>query len=119
MNCFQTFNLHEGPVTCLQYNPQDLTLASGSKDKTVKYWDLDNFSLVRLIPLTLLTSNQISSTKKVQSQVTDLLWSLDGKQMFSASNETVKVWDLENSYLVDNIMNKYRGVLDMAISKTN
>jgi len=39
--------------------------------------------------------------------------------MFSASNETVKVWDLENSYLVDNIMNKYRGVLDMAISKTN
>lgn len=28
---------------CLEYNPSTLTLAYGSTDKTVKYWDLENF----------------------------------------------------------------------------
>lgn len=30
-------------TTCVEFNPQTLTLASGSTDKTVKYWDLENF----------------------------------------------------------------------------
>lgn len=28
-------------VTTLEYNPQHLTLANGSSDRTVKYWDLE------------------------------------------------------------------------------
>ena len=30
-------------VNCVEYNPQTLTLAAGSTDKRVKYWDLENF----------------------------------------------------------------------------
>ncbi len=43
-----TFNLHSAPVTCLKFNPYDLTLASGSADKTIKYWDLEKFGMVRI-----------------------------------------------------------------------
>ena len=46
MKCFQTFDLHNGSVSCLKFNPDDLTLVSGSADKTVKYWDLQEFGLV-------------------------------------------------------------------------
>jgi katanin p80 WD40 repeat-containing subunit B1 len=28
-------------VTCLQFNPQTLTMANGSTDRTVKFWDLE------------------------------------------------------------------------------
>lgn len=30
-------------VNCIEYNPQTLTLACGSTDKTLKYWDLESF----------------------------------------------------------------------------
>lgn len=33
-------------VTCVEYNPQTLTLAAGSTDKKVRYWDLENFQLI-------------------------------------------------------------------------
>lgn len=48
-----------------------------------------------------------------------LKWSDDGKYIYSAAKESVKVWDLENSILYDNIISKFPGVLDMAVSKTN
>ena len=30
----------------VKYNPVDKALASGGNDRTVKYWDLDSYSLV-------------------------------------------------------------------------
>lgn len=44
----QTFDLHDGSVSVVKFNPFDLTLATGSADKTVKYWDLDKMGLVRM-----------------------------------------------------------------------
>jgi katanin p80 WD40 repeat-containing subunit B1 len=41
-----TFLHHDAPVTNLRYNPVDKALASGGNDRTVKYWDLDSFTLV-------------------------------------------------------------------------
>ena len=37
-----TFPLHDGPVTCLKFNPDKQTLATGSQDRSVKYWDIEN-----------------------------------------------------------------------------
>lgn len=37
-----TFPLHDGPITCVKFNPDKQTLATGSQDKTVKYWDIEN-----------------------------------------------------------------------------
>ena len=33
-------------MNCVEYNPQTLTLAAGSTDKRLKYWDLENFQLI-------------------------------------------------------------------------
>ena len=41
-----TFIQHDAPVTILRYNPVDKALATGGNDRTIKYWDLDSFSLV-------------------------------------------------------------------------
>ena len=40
------FLLHDAPITCIKFNPMDMAMASGGADKTVKYWDLEHFSLV-------------------------------------------------------------------------
>lgn len=45
--CLQTFDLHDSPILCLKFNPNELTLASGAADKIVKYWDLEKFGLVK------------------------------------------------------------------------
>ena len=42
-----TFVQHDAPVMCVRYNPVDKALASGGNDRTVKYWDLDSYSLVK------------------------------------------------------------------------
>lgn len=38
--CMNTFTLHEAPVNCVKFNPQDMVFASGGADKKIKYWDL-------------------------------------------------------------------------------
>jgi katanin p80 WD40 repeat-containing subunit B1 len=40
------FLLHDAPISCIKFNPMDMAMASGGADKTVKYWDLEHFSLV-------------------------------------------------------------------------
>ena len=38
---FSVVGKHKGSVSCLEYNPLDLKIASGGYDKQVRYWDLD------------------------------------------------------------------------------
>lgn len=40
------FSDHTGPVTDVEFHPHEFLLASGSLDRTVKFWDLETFSLV-------------------------------------------------------------------------
>ena len=40
------FKLHSGPVTSVQFHPRELLMASGSVDKTVKFYDLDRLEVV-------------------------------------------------------------------------
>ncbi len=46
VRALNTFVQHDAPVTCVRYNPVDKALSSGANDRTVKYWDLDSYSLV-------------------------------------------------------------------------
>ena len=43
----QTFDLHDSPILAVKFNPYDLTLATGSADKTVRYWDLEKYGIVK------------------------------------------------------------------------
>ena len=40
------FKVHRGPVTSVQFHPRELLLASGSVDKTVKFYDLERLQVV-------------------------------------------------------------------------
>ena len=39
------FDDHAGAVTCMQYNPRELKVATGGFDRKVMYWDLEEFKL--------------------------------------------------------------------------
>jgi katanin p80 WD40 repeat-containing subunit B1 len=41
-----TFSENDSPIMCLQFNPVDKAIASGSDDGRIKYWDLDKFNRV-------------------------------------------------------------------------
>ncbi|KAG8293629.1 hypothetical protein J6590_013776 [Homalodisca vitripennis] len=40
------FSQHSGPVTSVEFHPHEFLLTSASCDKTVNFYDLENFSLV-------------------------------------------------------------------------
>ena len=40
------FNDHGGPVYDVEFHPHEFLLASASADRTVNFWDLENFNLV-------------------------------------------------------------------------
>ncbi len=40
------FSDHRGPVTDVEFHPHEFLLASGSLDRTVKFWELETFSLI-------------------------------------------------------------------------
>ena len=40
------FHDHGGPVNDVEFHPHEFLLASASADRTVNFWDLENFNLV-------------------------------------------------------------------------
>jgi len=40
------FGDHRGPVTDVEFHPHEFVLASGSLDRTVKFWELESFSQI-------------------------------------------------------------------------
>lgn len=74
-----TFSLHEAPVTTAKFNPTEYILATGSIDRTVKYWDLEKWQL-------------ISETKTEATAIQKLCFSNDGKILFTAAHESLKVF---------------------------
>jgi katanin p80 WD40 repeat-containing subunit B1 len=40
------FDAHKGPISSVEFHPHEFLLATGSADRTVKFWDLETFSLV-------------------------------------------------------------------------
>jgi katanin p80 WD40 repeat-containing subunit B1 len=40
------FHDHSGPVYEVEFHPHEFLLASASADRTVNFWDLENFNLV-------------------------------------------------------------------------
>jgi WD40 repeat protein len=53
------FTGHEGPVNCIDLSPDGKTLISGSKDETIRVWNLENKTLLKAL------STEGSSVKKV------------------------------------------------------
>jgi WD40 repeat protein len=78
-----TLEGHTGSVFALAFSPDGKTLASGSKDTTVKLWDLT-------------TGKNIATLQGHTDYVRSVAFSPDGKTLASASHDrTIKLWDLQ------------------------
>ena len=92
-------------VTCLKFNPQNLTLANGSTDKTVKYWDLETFKCINVTPI---DTSPITNMTFDEEKNPDYL--------FSASGENIKLWNVENNKLLDCLSFIPKTISDLVIA---
>lgn len=72
---------HTGSVLSIAYSPDSMTLASGSEDKTIRFWDTH-------------TGTHKFTLRKHKESITALTFSPDGNTLISGSADgTVHVWD--------------------------
>ncbi len=72
------FKTHNGPVTSIQFHPREFLMASGSKDRTVKFYELERFRIV-------------SETPPESNGIMKMLFHPSGTALFTGTQESLKV----------------------------
>lgn len=72
------FKTHTKGVTTVQFHPRELLMASGSMDRTVKFYDLERFQCV-------------SETNPESNAIRKILFHPDGTALFAGTEESLKV----------------------------
>jgi tricorn protease-like protein len=76
-----TLNGHEGQIACVAFSPDAKVLASGGRDKVIKFWDV-------------ATGKELRTLTGHTERVASLAFSPDGKTLVSGSwDKTIKMWD--------------------------
>ena len=79
----QTWPGHTASVLCLAVSPDGRQLASGSRDRTVRLWDI-------------ATGRQLQNLGEHRADVTCVAFSRNGRWLLSGSiDRTVRVWDMQ------------------------
>ena len=74
---------HDQSVLCVALHPDSVILATGSRDKSIKLWNLNNTREIRSL---------LGHTASVRS----IAFSPDGKTLASCANdETFRLWDIQ------------------------
>uniref|UniRef100_A0AAV2M3U3 Katanin p80 WD40 repeat-containing subunit B1 homolog n=1 Tax=Knipowitschia caucasica TaxID=637954 RepID=A0AAV2M3U3_KNICA len=96
------FKSHTGAVNTVQFHPSENLLASGSADRTVKLWNLVNFTMV-------------GSLKGDTSAVRCVFFSPDGSCLYSGSSDTLRVFGWEPDRCFDVVSVGWSKVSDLSI----
>ena len=68
-------------INCIEFNPYAVAFAYGTKDKKIRYWDLEKF-------------NKIGESTADRLPIEKLAFDNEGKNMFCATNESLKYWEI-------------------------
>ena len=68
-------------INCIEFNPYAVAFAYGTKDKKIRYWDLGKF-------------NKIGESTADRLPIEKLAFDNEGKNMFCATNESLKYWEI-------------------------
>ncbi|WP_414754347.1 ribosome assembly protein 4 [Anabaena sp. CCY 9910] len=93
---------HENWVSSVAFAPQKRQLASGSGDKTVKIWDINNGQLLKTL------SGHSDS-------VISIAYSPNGQQLASGSGDkTIKIWDINSGKTLKTLSGHSDSVISIA-----
>lgn len=99
-----TLTGHLSEVNSLAFNPSGTTLASGSDDKTIKLWNLNN-------------KQEIRTLKGHSDKVYSVAISPDGQTVVSGSKDkTIKVWNLNTGQEIRTLEGHSSFINSVAIS---
>ena len=68
-------------INCIEFNPYAVAFAYGAKDKKIRYWNLEKF-------------NKIGESTADRLPIERLAFDNEGKNMFCATNESLKYWEI-------------------------
>ncbi len=99
-----TIDGHHAPVMSVAYSPDGKTLASGSYDNTIKFWDVK-------------TGKERATLKGHTDAVNSVAYSPDGKTLASGSlDRTIKLWDVKTGKERATLKGHTSGVCSVAYS---
>ncbi|MEH2047800.1 nSTAND1 domain-containing NTPase, partial [Nostoc sp.] len=99
-----TLEGHSDSVISVAYSPNGQQLASASRDKTIKIWDVSSGQLLKT-----LTGHSDS--------VISVAYSPNGQQLASASwDKTIKIWDVSSGQLLKTLTGHSSKVISVAYS---
>ncbi len=76
---------HSETVTALALSPDGKTLVTGSRDKSIRVWDLNTTKVIRML-------------QGHTEEITSLAFSRDGTQLASASkDQNIRIWNLSST----------------------
>ncbi len=76
---------HAEIITCLALSPDGKTLVTGSKDRSIRVWDVNTAKVVRIL-------------QGHTHEITSLVFSSDGTQLASSSkDQSIRIWNLSST----------------------